>query len=177
VNIRATITEDAMKDIRFAALVAPLVAFVFSCTQVAAWMPARGGFMEEDMEFAGWCLVVVGPFFIFHPLVYCSWLANPLFLMSIYWFHKDRRTEALVASVLATVSSFVPLAMLDIESTLRWQSPIALVSRNGNLELRIGYLLWVGSHLLMLLATACQWCLPCEAAPARCPDRGIELRD
>ncbi len=166
-----------MKNLRWTALVVPFAMYVFACTQDAAWFFGPGGFMEENLEFAGWGLVLLGPLLIYYPLAFCAWLANPLFFMSIYWLLKGRNRASLVASVFATACSLLPLAMLDIESTLRWQSPLALVSKDGSLELRLGYALWVGSHLLMLLATACQWCLPRETEPTHCPDRDIELRD
>jgi hypothetical protein len=118
----------------------------------------EGGFLEDGFEPLGWQLLIYG-WMLPDPALVLTWLSNPVFLGSLVYSLRKAYAPATILAALGAACGAIPLLWVASSSSVgvRLESPVALTWMEGRLELRLGYFVWVASHLLMFLTTLASW--------------------
>jgi hypothetical protein len=140
-----------------------LAVGVFGLFALSCLLPAgfwSGPFLEDGVESVGWRLVVFG--WQLMPLVGpvgLAWLANPLLGAALLCVRGRNYAAATVISGIALGLSLLPLILLPNSwlGKIQLQPMPAWVFREGRLQFRSGYFVWVCSQGLMMLVAARWW--------------------
>jgi hypothetical protein len=136
--------------LRWTASGAVLALFGLSCALPACY--GEGGFLESGVEAYGCDLLVFG---WLHAGGF-AWLANLLLVPGVVCLGTGKDGAGALIAGVAVALSPGPLFRFDALGLgqFRLQRPFALVCWQGQLELRIGYFLWVLSHSLLFACFA-----------------------
>jgi hypothetical protein len=129
--------------------------FGLSCALPACY--GEGGFLESGVVAYGCDLLAIGWFF--GP--WLAWLANPLLALALVCVWKRQEGVAAVSAGVGTGLSLTPLYSLGgfRVPDFRLEPPIAIVFHDCVRELRLGYFLWVVSHVVLFVWSVSLWYL------------------
>jgi len=134
-------------------LIAVLALFGAACALPAGYY--RGMYLEEGVAPYGWNLVLMGWMALpLYGLPVLSWFANPLLGLGLLRFWQRKYAAAARLSAVVVSLGLLPLAALAIDrpGAIRlWPNPAVMFSTSwSEVELRIGYFVWLAAQGLLL---------------------------